>query len=232
MRSRWMRFWRAAVAAAVLTLLGCSAPPTKKLYMLNYEPEPLSRRMHDAPYPFTIRVKQFDIEKAYDRFQITYRHSPFELRYYFYHVWAVKPTAMLTDLVHKHLVESKIASQVVRRLDEALERPDFEISGTIEAIEEYDSDEVWFAHLALRLKVIRMRDNRTVYLRRFDHRKRVHQQEPEFVVRELSQIMDLIMTQALHDIDVVLAREYGIATGEAANPADRDLERPLEGVHE
>jgi ABC-type uncharacterized transport system auxiliary subunit len=210
---------RGVAAAAVLMLAGCAAPPTKKLYMLNYEPESLSRRMHHAPYPFTIRVKEFDIEKAYDRFQITYRHSPFELPYYFYHVWAVKPTPMLTDLVHKHLVESKMVSQVVRRLDEALDRPDFEISGTIEAIEEYDSDEVWFAHLALRLKVIRLRDNRTVYLRRFDKRKRVHKHEPEFVVRELSQIMDLIMTQALHDIDVVLAREYGVAAPGEPNAA-------------
>ncbi len=48
-------------------------------------------------------------------------------------------------------------------------------------------------------------------MRRFDRRKQVFQHDPEYVVRELSQIMDFIMTQALHDIDIVLADEYGVS---------------------
>jgi ABC-type uncharacterized transport system auxiliary subunit len=214
----------AAALCGLLLLTGCTAPPVKKLYMLNYEPDPMSKRLNSSPYAYTVRIKDFDIEKAYDRSQITYRQSPFELRYYYYHVWAVKPTDMITDLVYKHIVSSGLVSHTIRRLDEGLEKPDFELSGTIEAIEEYDSDDVWFAHLAIRLKFVRLRDNRTLYLRRFDKRKQVHQRDPEFVVRDLSQLMDLIMTQALHDIDVVLAREYGIQTGTPASSSPATMQ--------
>lgn len=192
-------------------LLSCGSVPTKQFYIINYEPEPMKVRKSTSPYPYTIRVKAFDIEEAYARPQIVYRKSPFQLQYYFFKVWAVKPVRMITDVVHKHLASSRIVSHVIRRFDEGT-RPQYELSGYIEAIEEYDSDEVWFAHLALRFKLTRLSDNRTIYMRRFDRRKQVFQHDPEYVVREISQIMDFIMTQALHDIDVVLAKEYGLPT--------------------
>ncbi len=190
-------------------LIGCASVPTKNYYLINYEPEPIANRKYEAPYPFVIRVKALEIEKAYDRNQIVYRKSPFELQYYFYRVWAVKPEIMLTDLIHKHLTSTGIVSHVVRRYDEGA-KPNYELTGRIEAIEEYNSEEVWFAHLAFRLNLVRLKDNRTVYTRRFDSRKQVFQKEPQYVVRELSRIMDISMTQAVHDIDGVLAREYGV----------------------
>ncbi len=193
-----------------LCISGCGNVPVKKFFLLKYEPEPMKNRQFASPYPYTIRVKEFNIEEAYARPQIVYRKSPFELQYYFFKVWAVKPVRMLTDMVHKHLASSTLVSHVVRRFDEG-KKPDYELSGYIEAIEEYDSDEVWFAHLALRFKLTRIGDNRMVYMRRFDRRKQVFQHDPEYVIRELSQIMDFIMNQALHDIDVVLADEYGVS---------------------
>ena len=174
------------------SLFSCGNVPIKKFYMLNYEPEPLKARSFTGPYPYTIRVKEFDIEEAYERPQLVYRKSPFQLEYYFFRVWAVKPVRMITDVVHKHLASSGLVSHVIRRFDEG-SRPDYELSGYIEAIEEYDSDEVWFAHMSLRFKLTRISDNRMIYMRRFDRRKQVHQHDPEYVIRELSQILDFII---------------------------------------
>ena len=187
----------------------CGKIPIKKFYIINYEPEPLLDRKMTGPYPITIRIKDFSIERAYAKQEIVYRKSPYELQYYYYRVWAVKPTQMITDMIQKHIAATGLVSQVVRRLDEG-KTPDYELTGTIEAIEEYDSEEIWFAHLAIRMELTRMKDKRVVYYRRFDKRKRVHQHEPEYVINVLSQIMDFIMTQALHDIDVVLGKEYGV----------------------
>ncbi len=203
----------AAAYATGLVLCGCASAPTKQYYTMNYVAEELPRRRNPAPYPYTIRIKKFDIEEAYARPQIVYRKSPFEMRYYFYRVWAVKPIDMLSDLVEKHLSSSGLVSHVVRRFDEGM-KPDYELTGKIEAIEEYDNENVWFAHLAFRLQLTRLGDDRTLYSRRFDDRKQVHTQEPEYVVRELSRILDVRMTQALMDIDAVLAHEYGLS-GEA-----------------
>jgi ABC-type uncharacterized transport system auxiliary subunit len=205
--------------------IDCGKIVVKKFYIINYEPEPLLDRKMTGPYPYTIRIKDFSIERAYAKQQIVYRKSPYELQYYYYRVWAVKPTQMITDMIQKHIASTGIVSHVVRRLDEGT-APDYELSGAIEAIEEYDSEEIWFAHLAIRMVLTRMKDNRTIYYRRFDKRKKVNQHEPEFVINVMSQVMDFIMTQALHDIDVVLADEYGVGSQDTDKDDFNSLQDP------
>jgi ABC-type uncharacterized transport system auxiliary subunit len=194
----------------LLCIAGCSEPPAKRYYTLNYVAGGLDSRLRSSPYPFTIRVRDLDIEEAYARPQIVYRKSPFQLEYYFYRVWAVKPSRMLSDLLLKHLVASELVGSVVRRFDEGV-KPQYEIGGTIEAIEEYDSDEIWFAHVALHLRMTRLSDGRVIYNRRFDNRKRVYQNQPEYVVREMSAILEYVYNQVVRDLDAVFARELGMS---------------------
>jgi ABC-type uncharacterized transport system auxiliary subunit len=196
------------LASAVLSTLGCVRLQVKQYYLLNYSPSSSRDRLNPGAYPCTVRLREFDIEDAYTQPQIVYRQSPFQLRYYVYRVWAVKPQRMITDLLHKHLLAANLVSNVMRRFDEG-NKPDYEISGIIEAIEEYDSDQLWFAHLALRINLTRIKDGRTMYSRRFDQRKRVFQHEPEYVVREMSALMEYTFTQAIHDFDAILSSEYG-----------------------
>ncbi len=198
-------------ALALLLCAGCADAPAKKYYTINYVPGELESRLRSSPYPFTIRVRDFEIEEAYARPQIVYRKSPFQLDYYFYRVWAVKPTRMLSDLLQKHLLASNLVTSVVRRYDEG-SKPHYELSGTIEAIEEYDSDQIWFAHIALHLRLVRLSDGRVLYSRRFDNRKQVFENQPEYVVREMSAIVEYVLNQLVHDLDPVLGREYGMTT--------------------
>jgi ABC-type uncharacterized transport system auxiliary subunit len=204
--------------------------PVKQYYMLNYLPSTQTERLNPAPYPCTIRLRDFSIEEAYNRPQIVYRQSPFELQYYVYRVWAVKPARMVTDLVYKHLVTRNLVSSVIRRFDEG-PKPDFELSGVIEALEEYDSEELWFAHLATRMNLVRISDGQSVYTRRFDIRKRVYKHSPENVIRELSALMEYIMTQAAHDIDRQFSKEFGVASTPATG-AGQGQPEPPENVEE
>ena len=159
----------AAIGLTALLTLGCAKLQVKQYYLLNYSPSASRDRLNPGAYPCIIRLREFDIEEAYTQPQIVYRQSPFQLRYYVYRVWAVKPQRLVTDLLHKHLLIANLVSNVVRRFDEG-KKPDYEISGIIEAIEEYDSDELWFAHIALRVNLIRTKDGRIMYSRRFDQR--------------------------------------------------------------
>lgn len=216
------RMTRAAIAACCLVLAwGCTAPPQRSHYILNYVPDPLAERTRQTPYPFTLRVRDFGIEDAYSRPQIVYRQSPFQLQYYFYRVWAVRPSRMITDLIVKHLTTVDLVSRVVRRYDEGV-RPDYELTGMIEAIEEYNSDDIWFAHMAIRFKMTRLLDGVVLYNRQFAQRKRVFEKQPEFVVRELSLIMNFIMNQVAGDLDQLFAREYGLLDAAPTIPADPD----------
>jgi len=185
----------------------CGTLPLRQYYVLNYVSTSSAAKVNGA-YPYTIRLKDLDIEEAYARPQIVYRQTPFELRYYVYKLWAVKPSRMVTDLVYKHLVSSNVVSHIIRRYDEGL-KPDYELAGTVEAIEEYDSDELWFAHLALRFSLIRLSDGRTIYTRDFDNRKQVYKYSPEAVVQEMSAILEFIMDQTVQDLGAVFEKEKG-----------------------
>ncbi len=48
-----------------------------------------------------------------------------------------------------------------------------------------------------------------MYSRLFDQRKRVFQHEPEYVVREMSALMEYTFTQTIHDLDPIFASEFG-----------------------
>jgi ABC-type uncharacterized transport system auxiliary subunit len=196
-----------AALMAVL-LAGCAKMPSKQYYVLNYVPQPMTVRTMPNPYACVVRLKEFSIEDAYNRTQIVYRLSPYELRYYNYRMWAVKPTRMITDLVFKHLNSMELVGGIVRRFDEG-RKPDFEISGSIEALEEYDSEDLLFAHIAIRINMTRLSDGGNIYSRHFDVRKKVFRREADFVIREMSQIMEYILTQATADIDDKLAVEFG-----------------------
>jgi len=217
---RAIRFVVLPAACILGALCACGTVPVKQYYVLNYVPVQPANRLRAAPYPFTVRVKELDIEDAYSRPSIVYRQSPFELRYYFYRLWAVKPSRMITDLIYKHLSTISLVSGLVRRFDEGV-KPDYELSGLIEAIEEYDSDQLWFAHISFRLTMTRVSDGAVVYSKAFDNRKRVFNYSPDNVVREMSSVVEFIMDQAVLDLDAVFSKETpGAAGGPVAPPPD------------
>jgi len=78
-------------------------------------------------------------------------------------------------------------------------------------LEEYDSDQLWFAHLAMRLTLTRLSDGVVVYSEHFDNRKKVYQFTPETVVQEMSVILEYIMNQANDKMRDVFFHEFGNA---------------------
>jgi uncharacterized lipoprotein YmbA len=221
------RKYSGIIGAGTLALLvACAAVPPKQYYVLNYIPSSQRERLSPTPWPCTIRLRDFAIEEAYNRPQIVYRQSAFELQYDYYRSWAVKPDRMISDLVYKHLLTAGLVSNVIRRFDEG-PKPEYELSGMIEALDEYDSQELWFAHIALRISLTRVADGTALYTKRFDLRKRVFEHKPENVIRELSSLMEYVMTQAVADMDARLSKEYG--PGPAAPGPDTTHSLPATG---
>jgi ABC-type uncharacterized transport system auxiliary subunit len=212
-----------ACLALLLLLAVCARPPQRQYFMLNYEPATMQHRAMQNPYPVVIRVREFSIEEAYNRPHIVYRLSRYELRYYNFKSWAVKPTRMVTNLFFRHLNSVQLVSGLVRRFDEG-RRPDYELTGFIEALEEFDSEDLLFAHVAIRLTLTRLSDGAVTYSRLFDLRRRVYTRETHAVIREMSQIIEYIFTEAIADIDTKLAAEFGVA--EFEGPSIAPVEQP------
>ncbi len=204
-----------------LVISSCTKPIMKQYYLLNYKPDMLNNRILEKAYPYTIRLRPFDIEKAYSKSNIVYRKSPYELEYYGYRHWAVRPKDMLTDLIYSHLETIDLVQSTVRRLDEK-GKPDYELAGTILSLEEYDSEEIWFAHLAIRMTLTRLSDGEVIYNRLFDQRKRVETRDPLYVVRTLSELTDYFASSLMNELDMVLYKETQSTSGGTDAAADKE----------
>ena len=184
----------------VLLIIGCGRPLAKNFYILNFVPDRLENRRSQTPYPITLRLRPFAIERAYARTNMVYRLNPFQLDYYPDHLWAVRPADMITDLISNHLESIQLVRTLVRRLDER-GVPDFELSGTVLAIEEFDSGDFWYAHLRIAVVLTDFRTGQAVYSRIFSNTRRTESKTPLSVVKTLSEIMDFTSSNLMRDLD-------------------------------
>jgi len=197
--------WLAA-GAIILILLGCFGRFIESsYYQLDYVPTP--KEMFNKAYPYTVRVKDFDVAEAYRRNNIVYRQSPYQLHYYNYELWAVKPEYLVSDMLFRHLTVAQIFSEVRRSMD--VEDPDFTINGIIRALEEYDNQDEWYAHLAMNMNLQENKTRKVLWSREWDYRKKVSNLEPIYVVRGLSELLELINNEAIADIDSVMNTMVG-----------------------
>jgi len=142
------------VVAASLALSGCvtltvPAPPTQE-YVLQYAP-PSSQ---GSPLPAVLRVTHLQIASTYARNGIIYRTSDHEIGAYSYHHWAADPAGMVGDLLARDFADAGGYRAVLSGPSRV--RPDYEVSGTIEEMEERIGDGRSTAHLKIRVLLRRL----------------------------------------------------------------------------
>jgi len=161
----------------------------------------------------SLRLRSFDIGPAYDTERLVYRYSPYEFQYYNFMLWATKPQKMIGDLVIRHLRHSGLFAQVGMEFSE--QPPHLELSGEIVAMEELDSGDEWYAHLALNLWLRAYRSEKIIWSKAIDVKKRVYNKSPVYVVKALSEILESEMQQVCKEMASALAnfpqsREEGL----------------------
>lgn len=194
-----------AVAVLALGLLaGCffGRSPDTRYYTLDYAPAPSQQRLERGPYPFTVRLREPTIAEAYRRSQIVYRQSAYQMQFYAYHLWAVDPERMVGDLLFKHLRAVRLFENVTRVAE--TNPPDFQLTCDVRAIEEYDSPDRWYAHLAIEYQLIDEKNGQVLWKQLYDLRAPVPQQEPVFVVRELAALTSIIHDRLVDELEPVL----------------------------
>jgi ABC-type uncharacterized transport system auxiliary subunit len=199
-------------------LCACSAVPENRYFMMAYAllPPKAAPRVEVA-----IRVRQFDIAPAYDQERLVYRYSPFEFQYYNYMLWAVKPQKMLTDLFRKHLSQSGRFAAVAGEFGE--QRPDYELSGMVDAIEELDAGDEWFAHLSISLRLSRYGQEEALWTGVIEQRRKVFNKQPVYVVKALSEILEQETDRIIEELAAFLAQRA---------PAPRDSARAVDPASE
>jgi cholesterol transport system auxiliary component len=199
------RFRRASLGAGAVFLSACffgQNIPTR-YYTLDYVPSPPPERLQRGPYPFVLRLREPTIAEAYRRSQIVYRQSSYQMLFYSYHLWAVDPDRMIGDLLLKHLRAARLFENVTRSIEPYT--PDYQLTCDVQAIEEFDGPESWYAHLAIEYQLIDQKTGQVVWKKLYDTRKAVPQKEPVYVIRELSALLEITDNDLIRELEPVLA---------------------------
>jgi len=205
-----MRPFRLAtiLVTTVLLLSGCfSGPPPGEYhyYVLDYVPAASSERLAQAPWPKRLLVRNFPMGEAYLRPELVYRTSAYEIQYHWRDRWAVRPEQVVSDMVRKHVTETRLFQTVQNQYEE--NGADYELKGRVITLEEYRTESARFAHLDLRVDFVRLGDNRVLWSQEFDLRRQVQGDAPVLVVRALSSLLEATVDRSIGAIDSVMRTE-------------------------
>ena len=180
-------------------------------YTLDYVPSPPPERIQHGPFQLTLRLHEPTIAEAYRRSQIVYRESSYQLLFYSYHLWAVDPERMVGDLLFKHLSAARLFDNVTRSVES--HPPDYELTCDIQAIEEFDGAQAWYAHLAVEYQLIEQKSGQVIWKKLYDLRKAVPQKEPVYVVRELSALLETMNNSLIQELESRLSANHSPLSG-------------------
>lgn len=206
-RSRWC-IYSAFILITLFFACSIGSIPTKNYYIINYTPFPHVPATSNRPYPYSIQVGRFKVQRIFNRHNIIYRYSPLQIQYYELERWAVRPDYMITDMVFKHLEASNLTNRI--GIDFFDTKPDFRIEGTVEAIEKLDAGDLFYGHIAMTFKMLRVQDGEQIWNYSFDQRKQVYSRDMVHSVRALSSILQSQMDVVVSQLDsLFLSMESG-----------------------
>ena len=186
-----------AVAAllSVFTLTGCLGGSTEPSRYYTVSAESIS--MAGAASDTRVHVKKFTIDPAYQRSNIVYRESPYDFMFYDLDLWATRPEQMLTQVAGEYLVKSNLFKSVDLK---PMGKPDFELLGNVDAIEEIDEGSSQYAHLALQLTFRKTGEDAPLWEKRYDERQSMNKRDAHSAAESLSKLYAKFMQDALENI--------------------------------
>ncbi|MBR6453698.1 MAG: membrane integrity-associated transporter subunit PqiC [Fibrobacter sp.] len=186
-----------AVAAllSVFTLTGCLGGSTEPSRYYTVSAESIS--VAGAASDTRVHVKKFTIDPAYQRSNIVYRESPYDFMFYDLDLWATRPEQMLTQIAGEYLVKSNLFKSVDLK---PMGKPDFELLGNVDAIEEIDEGSSQYAHLALQLTFRKTGEDAPLWEKRYDERQSMNKRDAHSAAESLSKLYAKFMQDALENI--------------------------------
>ena len=171
----------------LFTISSCSLfsskAPLKHYYQVYYQPQVGSGQ----PIKATLRIKTFNADKAYKKYNLVYRTSLEEMFYYNTHFWASRPDDMITDLVANHFAKQRVFSDIIITMDK---KPNYVLSGRILALDEVIEDEKSFARVAIIFELQDYKTAEVVVAHSFDTKLETKGRKPVDVVRAMGEIIN------------------------------------------
>jgi ABC-type uncharacterized transport system auxiliary subunit len=218
---------KAITLAMLLVLPSCLGQRTtvRTYYVLNEEPlEPLPEPLFHG----LLRVRNLNADEIYEKFQIIVRRSPYELRYTDTSVWAVKPYQMVSDIIASALEDTGAFEEVTRELGDS--RPDYTLGGDLHAIEIYDSDDIWYAHLSLSLVLNKYSSGERLWSYAYDERKLLSSPSFSHAVRAISELLQMAIKESIGELRKVAGGQKAEPPRETPKPR-KEKRTPTEPIY-
>ena len=176
-----------------------------RLYLIEAEPIRSFLDGSERPYPQVVEIETFNVARAYNRNEIIFRRNELEIQLDKGHTWAVRPADMITDAATQYLKDATLFTLVGRDFIE--QEADYVLSGTVKIIERYDSGDIWFARLAISMRLVRRSDSRVVWRNDFDEERQVYNADMTFTIQALRDILRRQMEKAIREIDLTFLNQ-------------------------
>ncbi|MDP6699417.1 MAG: ABC-type transport auxiliary lipoprotein family protein [Candidatus Latescibacteria bacterium] len=210
----------AACLPGCAQLLGGNAElPQRRWFKVNVEPMRNVLENSERPYPFQVQIKGFDVSRAYNRNELIVRRDQYELLRDNLHHWMERPGDMFTDVVKQYLHQADLFTYIGGDRDFYEHRPQYVLSGTIKALERFDSGDVWAAHLAMSMELVRQYDGKIIWQDDFDAERTVFFPEMKHTVAAFSAILAEQMKKNIRQIDFVFRNNQRVSTDKDGSPA-------------
>ncbi|WP_295070544.1 ABC-type transport auxiliary lipoprotein family protein [uncultured Fibrobacter sp.] len=189
------RFLAVTALLSVFSLTGCLGGSTEpsRYYTVSAESISVAGATSDA----RVHVKKFTIDPAYQRTNIVYRESPYDFMFYDLDLWATRPEQMLTQVAGEYLIKSNMFKSVDLK---PMGKPDFELLGNVDAIEEIDEGNSQEAHLAVQLTFRKVGEDAPLWEKRYDERQSMNKRDAHSAAEALSKLYAKYMQDALENI--------------------------------
>ncbi len=193
-----------ALSSACGQFLGGNAElPQRRFYDFSAEPVRNSLERSERPYAVQVQVKPFDVQRAYNRMEIIFRRDEYELHRDPLHNWITRPGDLFTDAIQQYLRQANLFTYIGDDRDFYDRRPDYVLSGTVKALERFDSGDIWAAHLALSMELVRQEDALVIWQKDFDEERQVFFPAMKHTVAAFSQILSQQMETSMREIDFI-----------------------------
>jgi ABC-type uncharacterized transport system auxiliary subunit len=209
--SRFLPLLTLTVISCTSLIGGKTDIPERRKFTLVTHPLQINFKDSKRPYPYKLQVKKFSVSGLYDRDQIVFRLSDFEIKDDRWNIWADRPSKMVTDVIQEYLGKVNLFTGISQEYLDA--RPDYVLTGTVRAIERFDSGDLWYAHLSVSWKLIDARTNELFWADDFDRRDPVFQQDMSYTVETMSQILRGEVEKAIRNLDWKFANKWRQETG-------------------
>lgn len=168
----------------MLLLGGCMSSPSRQYYQLHLAGAevPISKTIDKA-----ILIEPIDMDDLYDDYRIVYRLSPFELNFYSYEFWADKPAKLIRDSITHYLMEKNVFQKVTQEISRG--EPDILWTSKVHIIEEVDTQDLWYARLAMEVELVDFKSKERLYFYEFDRQEKLATKSIALVPVALSKIL-------------------------------------------